>query len=126
MFTAGVHAQFAPAAPTSADLITFEVSLPYSSYSGPTIVRDGTQIRVTFHGVPSKPAFDVRTVSLGRLPAGQYTVTLVVIHESDPVSVVESVFSLAVTQADVPVLDGPAMTLLIALLGGIAVVAIKT
>jgi hypothetical protein len=113
----GVGAQVSqvqPQNPTSVDAIVLCVAAPLTGMPLYSLVRKGSEIRLTFRGWSDTPSGEVHFVSLGQLPAGTYSV--IVVFEFTPSeneverTVTLAPFPLVVTQARaIPTLDPKAL-----------------
>jgi len=68
-----------PPNPTSVDSIILDVGVGTPQQVLQPIVVIGTEVRITFRGSSSTPSVEVHRVSLGRLPAGSYSVIVTMI-----------------------------------------------
>jgi hypothetical protein len=122
-------AQIQPPSPTANDPIVVTVWTPYAGFAPPVVIRDGSEIRLTFRGSASRPAFQRHDVALGKLPVGEYTVVMIVQYLDEDGDVYEEtrgeVVTFAVTEANLPALDDLGTTLLVAILGVVGFVAIR-
>jgi hypothetical protein len=120
-----------PPHPTSADYIVLRVGTYLTEMTLQPIVINGSTILLTFRGGSALPSGDTHFVSLGRLPAGTYSVvvTMEFAINGAPVDSVVTLppFVLVVAPGapDVPLFDFPALIMLIVALATAAVIALN-
>lgn len=98
-----------PANPSSLDSITIDVAKPNLDYSVRSIEVVGTEIRITFAGYLTTPAFGLVPVPIGRLAPGSYSIVVTFVSEDvfgNPISTFsEAPVPLQVSLGNVPTMD---------------------
>ena len=125
----GVNGQVAgvrPPNPTSLDFIIIDVDKPDLDFHLRSVEIVGSEIRITFAGYPTTPAFARDAVPVGRLAPGSYSILVTFIYEDtfgNPTSTTTlPAVPLQIAEGStIPVLDGAG---LIALAFALSVIAI--
>jgi hypothetical protein len=121
-----------PPHPTSADYIVLQVGVSTLGMTLQPVVSNGSTILITFRGAGELPSGDTHFVSLGRLPAGTYSVVVTLEFTdggddqvANTVTFPPFVLVVAAGAPDVPLLDFPALIMLIVAMATVAVLALS-